>query len=122
MSALLLRRLMRALGPAALCAAAAAASAQPPTARRADPLDAGAVLPPMTHESVLGRSPRGAESKPIPWRDANDEVARIGGWRAYAREAQQPEPAASMPAAAPARPDTHRPTPMPHRHGGPTTP
>ena len=26
------------------------------------------------------------------WRDANDKVNQIGGWRAYAREASQPEP------------------------------
>lgn len=36
-----------------------------------------------------------------PWRAANDTVGRIGGWRAYAREAQGPAPApASAPAAA----------------------
>ncbi|MFD0667694.1 hypothetical protein ACT80S_08240 [Ramlibacter sp. MAHUQ-53] len=27
-----------------------------------------------------------------PWRAANDNVGRIGGWRAYAREAQAPAP------------------------------
>lgn len=26
-----------------------------------------------------------------PWREANDNVGRIGGWRFYAREAQQPD-------------------------------
>jgi hypothetical protein len=25
------------------------------------------------------------------WREANDTVNRIGGWRAYAREAKQPQ-------------------------------
>lgn len=28
------------------------------------------------------------------WREANDTVGRIGGWRAYAREAAQPDSAA----------------------------
>ena len=28
------------------------------------------------------------------WADANRTVAKIGGWRAYAKEASQPEPAA----------------------------
>jgi hypothetical protein len=28
------------------------------------------------------------------WADANRTVAQIGGWRAYAKEASQPEPAA----------------------------
>lgn len=47
---------------------------------------------------------------PGPWRGLNDEVARIGGWKAYAREAHEaaeaakassqsmPAPAASAPA------------------------
>jgi hypothetical protein len=43
------------------------------------------------------------------WREANDTVNRIGGWRAYAREAKPPEsppPAANGTAAAvaPAKP------------------
>jgi hypothetical protein len=43
------------------------------------------------------------DEKPVPWREANDVVGRIGGWRAYAREAQgagEPEAAASQPGAA----------------------
>ena len=44
------------------------------------------------------------EDKRIDWKEANETVNRIGGWRAYAREAQQPDSAASAPAggAAPA--------------------
>jgi hypothetical protein len=33
----------------------------------------------------------------IPWREANDTVGRIGGWREYAREARPPEPTPSTP-------------------------
>ena len=29
------------------------------------------------------------------WKDANDTVGRIGGWRAYAKEARDKEPAAA---------------------------
>lgn len=51
----------------------------------------------------------------VPWREANDTVGRIGGWQAYAREAQgavRPEAGASSPAtAAPA-----------HHHGGHKSP
>ena len=52
------------------------------------------------------------DEKPVPWREANDTVGRIGGWRAYAREAQgaaPPEGAASQPgaASAPATKDGH---------------
>jgi hypothetical protein len=36
-----------------------------------------------------------ADAKPVPWREANDNVGRIGGWRAYAREAAQANPANS---------------------------
>jgi hypothetical protein len=34
-----------------------------------------------------------------PWRESNDTVGRIGGWKVYAREAQQPDAAPSQPAA-----------------------
>lgn len=34
------------------------------------------------------------QAQPVrPWRETNDEVGRIGGWRAYAREAAQASPA-----------------------------
>lgn len=108
---------MRWLTPAALCAAALAAAAQSPpsTARKADPLDASASVPAVAYESALSRYRRTADDKAIPWRDANDTAARIGGWRTYAREAQQPEPAASTPAAPPSKPD---PQAMPQGHSG----
>ncbi|MFT3957035.1 MAG: hypothetical protein QM722_22445 [Piscinibacter sp.] len=122
MSAFLQRWLTHPLGFATLCTVAAMASAQTPAARKADPLDAGATVPAVAHESVFGRARRAADSATPSWREANDNAARIGGWRAYAREAQQPEPTASVPAAAPARTDEPRAMPMPHRHGGPKTP
>jgi hypothetical protein len=31
-----------------------------------------------------------ADSPRVPWREANDRVRDIGGWKAYAREAQGP--------------------------------
>ena len=41
------------------------------------------------------------EGKLLPWKESNDSVGKIGGWRAYAREAQQDKPQeASAPAAA----------------------
>lgn len=54
-----------------------------------------------------------ADDSPVPWKQANDTVGRIGGWRAYAKEvhgapasapAAPAKPPASAPAAAPARP------------------
>lgn len=110
--------LLRWLTPAALCAAAFAAAAQTPLSpvRKADPLDASLSVPPVVYESALSRHQRAAESKAIPWREANDTAARIGGWRTYAREAQ-PEPAASMPGAPTAKPDP-KAMPMLQGHGG----
>ena len=111
--------LMRWLMPATLCALAFAATAQTPpsTARKADPLNPSVAVPAVTYESALSRYRRAGEDKAIRWRESNDTAARIGGWRAYAREAQQPEPAASAPDAQPAKPDS-KAMPMPQEHGG----
>jgi hypothetical protein len=81
-----------------LCLSAAACGVQAqPTARatRPDPLDAQAAVPALRYESSLKRTTQASDDKPISWRDANDSVARIGGWRVYAREAQQ-APAATQ--------------------------
>jgi len=32
-----------------------------------------------------------SEQSVVSWIDANDKVAKIGGWRAYAKEASQPD-------------------------------
>ena len=74
---------------------------------RPDPLDPKAHVPAVRYEPSLTPVRRAGDDKPVAWRDANDAVARIGGWRAYAREAQQPDPApsptrAAAPAPAPA--------------------
>jgi hypothetical protein len=78
----------------------AAALAQAPTPTRPDPADAKAATPALQYRSALAGYRRlDAESPPLAWREANDRVERIGGWRAYAREATAP---ASAPAPAPA--------------------
>ncbi len=101
MSIVPLRRLL----PAALLAGAAAAPAAPP-----DPLDAAAAVPPLRHASVTASHRPLVEPPVAPWKASNDTVGRIGGWRAYTREAHQAAPSALPPAAA----DT--PTPAPPRH------
>ena len=131
MSRTLLRWLLR----AALCTAAAAAQAQgggtptpvptpAPTSARApaptphaDPADPRASVPALSYRSPFARY-RGLDAdSPTSWREANDAVAGAGGWRAYAREAHAPEPAASGPeAGASPKPGGHRmgsPQPMP---------
>ena len=77
---------------------------------RPDPLDSKASVPAVVYQSSLKPGP--ADSKPISWREANDVVGRIGGWRVYAREAQQPDAVAAPTPTPPATP-TPTPTPTP---------
>lgn len=122
----MVKTLLRGLAPAALCAATLAAHAQtPPPATRRDPLDAKADVPPVVYRSAFVPSRSAGAEQPITWREANDTVTRIGGWRTYAREAHAPEPAptASAPAASASTPDgtatpMAKPTPTPAGHGG----
>lgn len=52
-----------------------------------DPLDAEAAIPALEYRSPLGTY-RGVDETPLQnWREANDQVGRIGGWRSYALEA-----------------------------------
>ncbi|GEM_PF-1715236 len=46
------------------------------------------------------------DEKIAPWKEANDNVGRIGGWRAYAKEAQQAQQAPAAAGAA-GQPDPH---------------
>lgn len=65
------------------------ASAAAQTTVRPDPSNATATVPAVAYQSAFSsyRSARD-DSKPQTWREANDNAARIGGWRVYAREAQ----------------------------------
>ena len=119
------RAVHSALLTASLLATLTAAQAQPSAAAaRPDPLDPKASVPTLRYESSVAQYRRLGEEKPVSWRDANDTVTRIGGWRVYAREAQQPDPAPttapeSSPAAKPAdTPPAAKPVPMPAGHGG----
>ena len=120
-----LRWRIRCTAPSALLAAALlaslAAQAQPAVkAAQPDPLDPNASVPALSYQSAFSRYRLLSDEKPVSWRDANDTVTRIGGWRAYAREAQQPDPipeakpAATAPAAAP----KVTAQPMPAGYGG----
>ena len=90
---------------------------------RPDPLDPKASIPTLVHPSSFSQYRRLDEGKLISWRDANDTVTRIGGWRVYAREAQQPDLAAPMaPDAAPsAAPSASAPTARPARPASPAS-
>ena len=115
--------------PAALFVAALTAQAEPPfRPAKPDPLDPKASVPTLTYESAFAPYRRLGDEKPLSWREANDTVARIGGWRVYAREAQQPDPASpakpAVPAAAavPTEKSTDMPKPTPAGHGGHKSP
>lgn len=78
---------------------AALANAQPSAARgRLDPSDPAAEVPQMIFRSAFARYQLYADQPVGSWKEANELVNRIGGWRAYAREGQ----AGSTPAAGPA--------------------
>lgn len=92
------------LALAAGLAAGASAQAQgAPAPTRPDPLNPGAAVPAATHASALARYRSAGDFKVGSWREANDAVTRIGGWRVYAREAAQAE-AATVPAPAASQP------------------
>ena len=122
------RRFVPCALPAALLVATLTAIAQQPSTRtaRPDPLDPKAGVPALNYESAFAQYRRLGDEKAVSWREANDNVARIGGWRVYAREAQQPDPApAAAPPAKPVVPTPAAqpaPAPMPAGHGGHKTP
>jgi hypothetical protein len=80
------------------CALPAAVLAQPLA-----PLAADAPVPPAQHCSSLARYRSHRDTAVIPWVEANETVARIGGWRSYQREAGAAAPAASASAPAASR-------------------
>lgn len=64
---------------------AAAVSAQPSSNDPAHTLDS--VSGELEYVSELGKYQPYADPPLRSWREANDEVGRIGGWRSYAKEA-----------------------------------
>jgi hypothetical protein len=71
-------------------------------ASRPDPLDATAPVRAVVHHSALATFRGGTSDASVgSWKDVNDTVNRIGGWRAYAREAAAATdaPASSTPVA-----------------------
>jgi hypothetical protein len=65
-----------------------------------DPANAAERVPAARYESPFAGYRRQREEPVGSWRDANDTVGRIGGWRAYAREAADAARDAQKPAPA----------------------
>lgn len=58
---------------------------------------------PLPYTSALQGYQPFADEKVRPWKESNATVEKIGGWRAYAKEAAEPEAKSSQtPAASPA--------------------
>lgn len=73
-----------------------------------DPTDPRAAIPIVQYRSPFHDYRPLGEDKVLAWKAANDEVQRIGGWRAYAKEASEAiadsdkaAPSVSVPTAAP---------------------
>ena len=118
---------------AALCASATLSYA----AASPNPDVADSPTPPTQYKSPFKDYRPLGDDKRTPWRDANDEVGKIGGWRVYLRESQEANKAASetaptskefkaapsTPSAAPAKSpasDNSKPNPKtkPSEHAG----
>ena len=91
-----------------------------------DPADANVTVPAADYRSPFAEYRSLGEDNTTAWKDANDTVGKIGGWRAYAHEAadamktrKAPEaakgktPTPSQPPAAPTVPPAQT-----HKHGG----
>ena len=70
-------------------------SAPPIVAR--DPGDPRAAVPAAEYRSAFSRYRPNVEAEVGSWREKNDEVRRIGGWRVYGREAIADSNAAERP-------------------------
>ena len=88
--------------PAASPAVALAAKAT--TGGMATPTDS-----PLAFESTLSRYKPMTDQTLGSWREANDTVTRIGGWRSYLKESQAPDVTATPPQAAPQTPAAPNP-------------
>ena len=68
---------------------------------QSDSVGRGEAAPALDYESPFARYQKFDDQTVAPWRETNDTVRTIGGWRTYAKEAAQPGPAATKAAANP---------------------
>jgi hypothetical protein len=86
--------------------AADAAHAQPPAPPAAASTPSAARTATNVFRSALDGYQPYTDEKTVDWKEANDNVGRIGGWREYAKEAGPAESEPQAPDAA-AQPDPH---------------
>lgn len=76
----------------------------PPAAEVSTGGMATSIVLPLPFDSTLSRYKLMTDQKLGSWREANDTVTRIGGWRSYLKEAQAPDAKTTTPQVAPAVP------------------
>lgn len=100
-------------------ASAIGAETSQPNAPALNSADPKAAVPPVMYVSPFKDYKSFGETKIVPWKPANDLTQQIGGWRAYLKEATQPdagEPGLGM--EKPTAPQTPATTPKPDPHSG----
>ncbi len=70
-------------------AVTAAMAQAPATAPRPDPADAKAAVPATLYASPFAAYRPLGDVSTGKWKDTNDTVGKIGGWKVYSREGQQ---------------------------------
>ncbi len=78
----------------------AAPPSSPPMSPSALPASAMAKSVPAPYRSALEGYKPYTDEKIVDWKQANDSTGKIGGWREYAKEAQQPDAADAADASA----------------------
>lgn len=76
------------------------------------PTAAASASAPTPFRSALDGYQPYTDEKIVDWKEANDKVGRIGGWREYAKEAQSPAGAGTPAASTPADPHAGRAKPV----------
>lgn len=73
-------------------AAALALAAMSAVASPADPAHPQATLRPLVHRSTLAGRAAPDHPELADWRAVNERVRAVGGWKAYLKQVQAPEP------------------------------
>lgn len=89
---------------------------------RPDPADPKAGVPPSVYVSPFKQYQPLGDEPVAPWKSTNEVVEKAGGWKAYAKEAQQPDVGTKAPASPAQQPLSSAPPsipqPKPAAHDG----
>lgn len=89
---------------------------------RPDPADSKVSVPPVIYVSPLKQYQPLGDEQVTSWKAANEVVEKAGGWKAYAKEAQQPDVGTKAPASPAQQPLSSAtpsiPQPKPAAHDG----